>query len=72
MSKHHAKVRLEEDGFVYWDLASTNFSHLIGPDGSRSRILEPHRLSDGDTVELGDARLTFILVATDGMAGDAS
>jgi FHA domain len=72
VSKHHAKVRLEDGGFVYWDLASTNFSHVIGPDGSRSRILEPHRLSDGDTVELGDARLTFILVANDGMAGDAS
>jgi len=71
VSKHHAKVRLEEGSFVYWDLASSNFSHVIAQDGSRSRILEPHRLSDGDTIELGDARLTFILVAN-GMAGDAS
>ena len=72
VSKHHAKVRLEDGAFVFWDLASTNYSYLMGADGSRTRVLEPHRLVDGDTLDLGDARLSFILVDDTGMAGDAS
>jgi hypothetical protein len=72
VSKHHAKVRLEDGAFVFWDLASTNFSHLIGADGARTRILEPHRLADGDTLDLGDARVSFILVDDAGMAGDVA
>jgi len=62
VSKHHAKVRLENGRFVLWDLASTNFSFVVGSDGSRARILEPYPLTDLDTVDLGDARLTFIEV----------
>jgi hypothetical protein len=72
VSKHHAKVRAEEGKFLYWDLASANHSHLVGPDRSRRRILEPHPLTDGDTIDLGDARVTFLLVDDDGLAPDAS
>lgn len=62
VSKRHAKVRVEEGKFVFWDLASANFSFLLGADGKRNRILQPHPLTDGDTVELGEARLTFLEV----------
>jgi hypothetical protein len=69
VSKRHAKIRMEEGKFVFWDLASTNYSRLVAPDGSRSRIIEPRPLEDGDTFDLGEARLTFLLVEPEG-AGD--
>ncbi len=62
VSKRHAKIRVEDGKFVFWDLASANFSFLIGGDGKRTRILQPHPLSDQDTIELGEARLTFLEV----------
>lgn len=62
VSKRHAKIRIEDGKFVFWDLASSNFSFLVGKDGKRTRILAPHALADGDTVDLGDARLTYIEV----------
>jgi hypothetical protein len=62
VSRRHAKIRLEEGAFVYWDLASANNSYLVGADGSRARIMEPRKLADGDRIDLGDARVTFILV----------
>ena len=71
VSKRHARIRLDGGKFVFWDLASTNYSRLVTPDGNRSRILEPHPLDDGDTIELGDARVTFVLIAGEG-SGDES
>jgi hypothetical protein len=71
VSRRHAKIRVEEGEFVYWDLASANNSYLVGADGSRVRILEPRKLADGDKLDLGDARVTFILVDA-GETGDAS
>jgi hypothetical protein len=62
VSRRHAKVRLEEGKFVYWDLASANYSYLVAADGSRARVLEPRQLADGDKLDLGEARVTFILV----------
>lgn len=62
VSRRHAKIRLEDGKFMYWDLASANFSFLVGGDGSRTRILEPKLLADGDKIDLGDARVVFILV----------
>ena len=62
VSKRHAKVRLEDGKFRFWDLASANFSYIVGADGAKTRILEPHTLADGDTLLLGDARLTYIEV----------
>src|ERR1035437_1263864 len=72
VSRRHAKIRLEEGTFVFWDLASANFSYLVGADGSRARILEPRKLVDGDKLDLGDARVSFIMVDDGGEAGDAS
>ena len=62
VSKRHAKVRLEDGKFVFWDLASTNFSFVVGADGKRTRILERTPLEDGITVDIGNARLTYIEV----------
>jgi hypothetical protein len=62
VSKRHASVRIDEGRFVFWDMASTNASYLVNPDGTRARIVEPHVLVDGDTLDLGNARLTFLLV----------
>lgn len=63
VSKRHARIRYEDGRYVFWDLASSNFSFLVGADGERTRILDPHPLTDGDTIDLGDARLTFLDVA---------
>jgi hypothetical protein len=62
VSRRHGKVIVEEDEYLYWDLASANGSFLVERDGSRRRILEPHRLSDGDTIDVGEARITFLVV----------
>jgi hypothetical protein len=62
VSRRHAKIRLEDSQFMYWDLASANFSFLVAADGSRTRILEPKILADGDKIDLGDARVVFVLV----------
>jgi len=71
VSRRHAKIRLEDGQFMYWDLASANFSFLVAADGSRARILEPRVLADGDKIDLGDARVVFVLVDA-GEVTDAS
>ena len=71
VSRHHSRIRFEGGKFVYWDLASANFSYLIKADGSRARILKPRRLADGDRIDLGDQRVVFLLVDPD-EASDAS
>lgn len=62
VSKRHAKIRLEDGKYVFWDLASTNSSFTVAADGTRTRILEPTPLEDGTTVDVGNARLTYIEV----------
>jgi hypothetical protein len=62
VSKRHAKIRIEDGRFVFWDLASANGSFLVGATGTRERIYAPRPLVDGDTIELGDARVTYIEV----------
>jgi len=62
-SKRHANIRYRDGAFIFWDLASANYSFLVRADGQRDRVLQPHRLTDGDTLDLADARVTFIEVA---------
>lgn len=62
VSKRHAKVRVEDGKYLFWDLASANHSYILGGDGTRTRILEPHELKDGDNIVLGEARLTYLEV----------
>ena len=62
VSRRHAKIRLEDGTFVYWDLGQRQ-QLLSGRRGwLADRILEPRHLADGDKIDLGDARVTFILV----------
>jgi hypothetical protein len=71
VSRHHARIRFEKGKFVYWDLASANFSYLVKANGSRARIVEPRQLADGDRIDLGDLRVAFLLIDS-GRAKDAS
>lgn len=65
VSKHHAKIRCEGSDFIFWDLASSNGSFIVQPDGSQKRIMAPLVLNDGDTIVLGDVRITFVEVDTE-------
>lgn len=65
VSKRHAKVRVEDGKYMFWDLASANHSYIVNADGSKTRILEPRVLTDGDTLLLGEARLTYLEVDRD-------
>jgi len=59
-----------EDGrFHFWDLASANHSFVVGRDGTKQRIREPYPLRDGDTIDLGEARLTYLEVDLPGARG---
>lgn len=69
VSKRHARIRYQDGDFIFWDLASANFSFLVGPDGDRTRLLEPHRLADGDTLDLADARITFVHIDAGDLPG---
>jgi hypothetical protein len=70
VSRHHAKIKAEEGAFVYWDLASANHSYVTSPGGTRARVLEPRQLVDKDLVDLGEAKLAFLLVDPDGSEDD--
>ncbi|MCC6388272.1 MAG: FHA domain-containing protein [Dehalococcoidia bacterium] len=70
VSKRHAKVMMEEGRFHYWDLASANHSFVVGKDGTKKRIREPYALRDGDTIDLGEARMTYIEVDLPGARRD--
>ena len=54
VSRHHAELRPDEDGWVVEDLGSTNGVLLNG-----RRIRGPQALQDGDRLELGSTELVF-------------
>lgn len=54
VSRRHAEVRREEDGFILCDLDSTNGTWLNG-----RRLSVPTLLRDGDVIEIASARFTF-------------
>jgi len=54
VSKHHAKIRYEEDGYFIYDFASTNGTRVNGFKVYRKRI------RDGDIVEIGQPAFTFL------------
>jgi hypothetical protein len=54
VSGHHAKIRLEEDGFFIYDFASTNGTRVNGQKTYRKRI------KDGDVIEIGQPAFTFV------------
>lgn len=53
ISRRHAQVVCEENGFVIYDLGSTDGTYVNG------RCVRIHRLHDGDQVQLGDTTLVF-------------
>lgn len=56
ISRHHAEVRAEGEGYVLADLGSTNGTFV-----NDQRVMRPWRLRDGDQISLaGRASLVFI------------
>lgn len=56
ISAQHAKIRLEEDQFVLYDLASTNGT-FVNSTQTQKQVLQ-----DGDRVRFGDLGLTFSMI----------
>jgi len=53
-SRRHALIRLQEDGFWFFDLGSSNGSYLNG-----RRVTTAQLLKNGDLVTIGDHHLRF-------------
>lgn len=60
VSRFHAQVRREGDGFIIEDVGSTNGTMVGG-----QRLQAPYRLSVGDVVYLCDEKLVFRLAKAD-------
>lgn len=54
VSRHHAELHREGNGYVLADLGSTNGTYLNG-----HLLTRPLALRDGDVVEIGSARLVY-------------
>jgi hypothetical protein len=54
VSRHHARISLDADGFMIEDLNSLNGSYV-----NRKRI-ERHQLVDGDELQIGKFKLAFL------------
>jgi len=54
VSRRHAEIRRQEEGFILRDLDSTNGTWLNG-----QRLSAPALLQDGDVIAIADARFTF-------------
>lgn len=63
MSRQHARVRLEKEGFVIYDLASANGLLVNGQKEQRRKLENSDRITIGQTV------FGFMLVAEDPPAG---
>src|SRR4051812_43897872 len=54
ISRHHARIHVEEGGAVLEDLGSRNGCRING-----ALITEPHALRDGDRIRVGAQELVF-------------
>lgn len=54
VSRRHALVRLQDDGFWFFDLGSSNGSYLNG-----KRVTTAQRLRDGDIIAIGAQKFVF-------------
>lgn len=54
VSRRHAIIRKQEDGYCFFDLGSFNGSHLNG-----SRVTTARQLSDGDVLNFADHEFKF-------------
>jgi pSer/pThr/pTyr-binding forkhead associated (FHA) protein len=53
VSRHHARIELQQDVFVISDLDSANGTYVNG------QRIERHWLQSGDEIRIGDTRLSF-------------
>jgi pSer/pThr/pTyr-binding forkhead associated (FHA) protein len=57
VSSEHARIRMEQGGFVLYDLASTNCTYVNGQQ------IQKQMLRDGDQIKFGpNATLVFMRV----------
>jgi serine/threonine-protein kinase len=63
ISRRHARIWRTVDGFMVEDLGSSNGTLLLAgvSDSVHLRPHEPHRLSNGDRLKMGDTTLHFLL-----------
>ncbi len=54
VSRHHARVVREGEGYVLTDLGSANGTRVNGV-----RLAAPHALQDGELISIGDAELAY-------------
>ena len=54
VSRHHARIRLDEASAIMEDLGSKNGSYVRG-----QRLTTPSRLTDGEMIRLGPVVITF-------------
>lgn len=59
VSRHHARILIDEDGYTIEDLNSLNGTYV-----NRKRI-ERHQLFDGDELQIGKFKLSFLQHAGD-------
>ena len=67
VSRRHALIRRQNDGFWFFDLGSSNGSLLNG-----RRVTTAQRLKDGDLIQIGNHQLRFQGGVPDGEAFDAT
>ncbi|MGH7804434.1 MAG: FHA domain-containing protein, partial [Candidatus Binatia bacterium] len=68
ISRRHAAIEREGDGFVLVDLGSRNGTFV---EGSRDRVSR-RRLADGETILVGEARLRVAILAGEAAARAAT
>lgn len=54
VSRQHARIRLQEDAFLLYDLGSANGTTVNGEP-----VADPRTLRDGDVVAFGEVKFTF-------------
>jgi pSer/pThr/pTyr-binding forkhead associated (FHA) protein len=54
VSRQHARIRLEEDKFLLFDLGSANGTFVNG-----QRLEQPVTLAENDVVRFGEIEFTF-------------
>lgn len=56
ISRHHARIKLEEGQFVLYDLATTNGTFV------NDKRIDKHALSHGDVIKIGETTFSFVEV----------
>ena len=54
VSRQHARIRLQDDKFMLFDLGSVNNTFVNG-----QKVEQPRALADGDVVRFGEVEVVF-------------